>query len=452
MFIRSSTAWCAAVVSCSAGLASAGSPIWSTQLGDPGFSGSYAASFAVHDDGSGEALYATGSFGIPGNPNGSLIAKWDGSAWAPLGTGLQNQYSNVIKSFQGSLIAAGYFDTAGGVPGTAKLARWDGTNWNPMDAQAESFLSSFWDLEVHNDGTGEQLYIAGNYVTLNGQTGLDHIAKWDGTTFTPVGGTIGGAVPLIVLDVLSTDIGDGEALYAAGRFLTIGGVPANNIAKWDGSTWIPLGNGLTRSSGFAQGFHMVNFDDGTGPALYVGGSFNRVNGTDVVSNVAKWDGTTWTGVGEGFNSAVQELVVFNDGSGDALYAMGNFATSGTTAVSRMAKWNGTSWEPLGEGVQGTGNVFGAIVYDIGNGPALHMGGSFSAVDGQTANRVISLQAEVPCPADIAPPFGELNFFDVTGFLALFNAGDLSADFGAPFGTLNFFDVTAYLAAFNAGCP
>lgn len=58
----------------------------------------------------------------------------------------------------------------------------------------------------------------------------------------------------------------------------------------------------------------------------------------------------------------------------------------------------------------------------------------------------------PCPADLAAPFGELNFFDITTFLALFNNQDPAADFGEPFGVFNFFDVTAFLAAYNAGCP
>jgi hypothetical protein len=433
-----------------AGLAQAGSPVWSTTLGDPGVTGSYVASFAVHNDGAGEALYATGSFTVPGVPGGSLIAKWDGAGWAALGGGLQNQYSNVMRSFQGDLIVAGYFDTAGGVAGTAKLARWDGANWNSMDAQGESFLVSMWDLEVYNDGSGEALYIAGNYVTLNGQVGLDHIARWDGTTYTGVGGTIGGAVPLIVLDVLGADIGDGDALYAAGRFLTIGGVPANNIAKWDGSAWIPLGNGLTRSSGFAQGFHMTTFDDGSGPALYVGGSFNRVNGTDVVSNVAKWDGTTWTGLGAGLDGAVQELIVFNDGSGDALYAMGNFNNSGTNPMPRIAKWNGTEWEAVGAGADG--NVFGAIVYDFGEGTALNIGGGFSTMDGLSSNRVVSLLAQGDaCEADLTGD-GLLNFFDLAAYLDLFNSGDPAADLAPPTGVLNFFDLAAYLDLYNAGCP
>ena len=55
-------------------------------------------------------------------------------------------------------------------------------------------------------------------------------------------------------------------------------------------------------------------------------------------------------------------------------------------------------------------------------------------------------------ADLAAPFGVLNFFDLSAYLALFNAGDPAADLAAPFGTLNFFDLSAYLASFNAGCP
>ncbi|MFK7885025.1 MAG: GC-type dockerin domain-anchored protein [Phycisphaerales bacterium] len=58
----------------------------------------------------------------------------------------------------------------------------------------------------------------------------------------------------------------------------------------------------------------------------------------------------------------------------------------------------------------------------------------------------------PCPADLAAPFGVLNFFDIAAYIALYNAMDPAADLAAPFGTLNFFDITAYIALYNAGCP
>lgn len=48
--------------------------------------------------------------------------------------------------------------------------------------------------------------------------------------------------------------------------------------------------------------------------------------------------------------------------------------------------------------------------------------------------------------------GLLNFFDLVGFIASFNAQDARADLAAPAGVWNFFDVSAYLALYNAGCP
>ncbi len=419
---------------------------YSNTLGTPGFNGSYVAAFVVHDDGTGESLYATGSFQAAGVAGGGLIARWDGSSWQSVGGGLQNQYSSTLASFQGDLIVGGYFDTAGGVSGSAKLARWDGTNWNSMNAQSEIFLNSIWDLEVHDDGTGEQLYIAGNYGDLAGDPALDHIARWDGANYSAVGGTIGGAgIPLIVLDIHSTDLGGGPTLYAAGRFLTIGGTAALNIGAWDGAGWNALGLGLTRTSGIAQVFHMTTFDDGNGPALYVGGSFNLAGGQPV-ANVAKWDGTSWSAVGDGFDSAVQELIVFDDGSGDALYALGNFSNSGATPAAHIAKWNGTSWEAVGSGTDA--NLFGAIVYDIGEGESLIIGGSITQADCTMSNRVASINAR-SCVPDFVTD-GVLNFFDVQSFLGAFVGQCHSADL-VDDDTWDFFDVQAFLQAFAAGC-
>jgi len=59
----------------------------------------------------------------------------------------------------------------------------------------------------------------------------------------------------------------------------------------------------------------------------------------------------------------------------------------------------------------------------------------------------------PCgPADLAEPFGALDFTDVIAFLAAFGASDSAADLAEPFGTLDFSDVIAFLASFGAGCP
>ncbi len=54
-------------------------------------------------------------------------------------------------------------------------------------------------------------------------------------------------------------------------------------------------------------------------------------------------------------------------------------------------------------------------------------------------------------ADLAMPYNELDFFDVSAFLDAFGAQDPVADLNQD-GENDFFDVSAYLDQFAAGCP
>jgi len=55
-----------------------------------------------------------------------------------------------------------------------------------------------------------------------------------------------------------------------------------------------------------------------------------------------------------------------------------------------------------------------------------------------------------CPADLDGN-GQLDFFDVSGFLLYFQIRNPIADFTGD-GSFDFFDVSAFLTAFSAGCP
>ena len=64
----------------------------------------------------------------------------------------------------------------------------------------------------------------------------------------------------------------------------------------------------------------------------------------------------------------------------------------------------------------------------------------------------TLQGPVMCnAADLAEPFGQLNFFDVSAFLSAFNAQNPDADLNDD-GQFNFFDVSSFLSIYNTGCP
>jgi hypothetical protein len=85
------------------------------------------------------------------------------------------------------------------------------------------------------------------------------------------------------------------------------------------------------------------YDDGSGPALYAGGFFSSAGG-QAVNHVARWDGSTWSPLGSGMNGPVSALRVLGDEGGEdlALYAVGNFSTAGGNASAYLAKWQGCS--------------------------------------------------------------------------------------------------------------
>jgi hypothetical protein len=61
----------------------------------------------------------------------------------------------------------------------------------------------------------------------------------------------------------------GGDLYAGGLFTTAGGAPATNIAKWDGTSWSALGSGMNND---------VNALAVSGSDLYAGGYFGTAGG------------------------------------------------------------------------------------------------------------------------------------------------------------------------------
>lgn len=70
----------------------------------------------------------------------------------------------------------------------------------------------------------------------------------------------------------------------------------------------------------------------------------------------------------------------------------------------------------------------------------------------SAPATVVIRVTIPdCPADLAAPFGELDFFDVLAYLAQFEAQDPAADLAEPAGEFDFFDVLGYLALFEQGC-
>src|SRR5262249_39931252 len=99
-------------------------------------------------------------------------------------------------------------------------------------------------------------------------------------------------------------------LYAGGLFTIAGGIVANHIARWNGTSWAGLGSGMNASV-------LALALDGVG-TLYAAGGFTAAGGASA-NHVARWDGTSWAALGSGLNDFVFALAL--DGAGN-LYAGG----------------------------------------------------------------------------------------------------------------------------------
>ncbi|HLK97953.1 MAG TPA: hypothetical protein VK364_09310, partial [Hymenobacter sp.] len=167
----------------------------------------------------------------------------------------------------------------------------------------------------------------------------------------------------------------GTDVYVGGYFNQAGGIAANKVAKWDGTSWSSLGTG-TANGVDRTVFALVV----SGTDVYVGGEFNRAGGV-AANYVAKWDGTAWSSLGTGLNGSARALAV----SGSDLYVGGTFTQADGTAANNIAKWNGTGWSTLGTGA--TNGVDRTVRALAVSGADVYVGGFFSQAGGVAARNV-----------------------------------------------------------------
>jgi hypothetical protein len=308
---------------------------------------------------SGTKLYVGGDFTSAGAVLANAVAQWDGAVWSPLSRALNNQVTALVLH-AGELIAGGAFTRAGGLP-AGGLARWDGDAWTPLGTGVNGTVEA-----LASDGVN--VYVGGEFSTVGGVP-ANRVARWDGTSWTALGTGANATVTALAVS--------GGTLYAGGNFGSVDGVPANHIAKWDGSGWAALGSGLAGGFGGITRVHALAVNGG---GLVVGGLFDTAGGV-AASNVARWNGTLWSGLGSGVNNEVFALLM----SGSDLYVGGMFSMAGGVNASRIARWDGAGWSPLGAGLGGSG---GAAVFSLAAmGGTLYAGGSFTTAGGAGANYI-----------------------------------------------------------------
>src|SRR3954451_17959999 len=126
-----------------------------------------------------------------------------------------NNYVYAIAISGSDVYVGGRFTTAGGVAANS-IARWDGSNWSALgsgvDVQVEALAVS-----------GSDVYAGGLFFSAGG-VAANNIAKWDGSSWSPLGSGVGNGTCCSHVYAIAIS---GSDVYVGGRFTRAGGLPAN---------------------------------------------------------------------------------------------------------------------------------------------------------------------------------------------------------------------------------
>ncbi|MCA8942723.1 MAG: hypothetical protein KDB80_09220 [Planctomycetes bacterium] len=308
-------------------------------------------------------LYVGGSFDVAGGTTVNHVAAWDGSAWSALGSGIVGSYVQCLATYQGDLYVGGAFDAAGG-SSAENVARWDGSRWHDVGGGIPD-----WDIGVAAitmRAFGGDLYVGGNFVQA-GSANASRVARWNGSTWQGFGGIAGSDIATTAIALGEWDghlVIGGEFSSASTDFSPATTVVSNSIVGFDGvDAWRQLGRGIGVERKIRA---MVPWRNGwvaVGDFLYAG--------SRLATRVAFFDGTDWWPIGS-INGAVYDALVFQD----ELYVTGTFTQIDGVPIATTARYDGTSWHALGSGAGGDAiAVFQGAIHTGGIGGVRRWNGS-----------------------------------------------------------------------------
>lgn len=325
----------------------------------------------------GDFLMIGGSFNSAGGMPASNIASWTQSGWfnanALFGTGLNGPVYALRMWNGGQFIAGGHFSSADGQT-VEGLALWHDGEWSqpnnlrvggdPIDGS----LGRVFDMTHHNGA----LIVGGDFRSAGG-TPADNIARWNGSTWSLMAGVVPEAVRAMA---------EYRGWHVVGGDFTIpgpSGESGNRLAAWNGATLDFLGHG---TNGPVMALATITRPAPALTTLVVGGQFSRVIGTTrpndiAASNIAEYRGqiglgpADWAPMGAGLNAPVWAVVQY----GNEIVAGGAFTASGATPCAYVARWTGSSWQPMGAGFN---NLVTALHVHDGQ---LYAGGGFTSSGG-----------------------------------------------------------------------
>lgn len=277
-------------------------------------------------------LVLGGRFTRAANVNSLSIVAWDGTSWRGFGTGLPQTGafpSPPTTSNAPIVMSLGTFQNQLVTVSNA-IRIWNGSTWVSVNPESNPIVSPNPSDLIEHQGS---LYIGGirSFRNASNQTVQYALAvRVAGSTFERLGPALSS-----VNDVARKFLSRPEGLYAVGSFTSLSdSTVLNNVALWNGSSWTSVGNGV---NGPCEDGAFINNQ------LYIVGSFTQANGA-AIRAAARWDGTQWHQLGDGSLTSAASIVEI-DGH---IYVGGQ--TASTSGVYRL---DGNEWTVLEGGMTPT---------------------------------------------------------------------------------------------------
>jgi len=250
--------------------------------------------FEVYDEGDGPRLFAAGFFSGSNGVPVRGIARWDGVEWSVVGEHLMQGGAECMAVHDDGegpqLYVGGAFRSMGTVVGTNALARWNGKQWSSVDGGLLDFFATVSSLASFREQGQTSLFVG---LSNFSQPDFPVLHRFRDGVLEPFSGLVGYDADQIMVHCLTVhNDGTGEALYIGGRFLGAGSVASSNIVKWNGNQWLDLGTGTDHTNIFYFGdvVAMCPVQSEADPTLLIGGYFDRVDGSAASANLAAWVG------------------------------------------------------------------------------------------------------------------------------------------------------------------
>ncbi|MCU0862754.1 MAG: hypothetical protein MUC36_03090 [Planctomycetes bacterium] len=374
-------------------------PDWGIDFGLPGVDGLVRTSLRWDPDGPGprpEWIVLGGRFTYAGRKQVRNLAAWDPQAGVlhDLAGGCNGEVHALARLATGELVVAGDFTFAGSIPARS-IAITNGQTWSPLGLGVDGTVLA---VAVRSNGD----LVAGGAFPTAGGIAANNVAIWSGGSWSTINAPNFGVRAIaedatggLLLASSTISRWDGISLQSLGTpplFLSIhailiasngnvvvcgqhSGAMVSNVAMWNGSTWTQLGTAVQVVPRALQ--ELPN-----GDILVAGTRQVTVNSIPI----ARWNGTAWTTVAtirSGLTPPLEEGLhtLCSLANGD-LIAAGNFIAVEDVGAQSAAVLAGGTWRPLQTGIDGAVHVVRAVP----NGQ-LYVGGNFLNFGGVGARHV-----------------------------------------------------------------